>query len=55
MLQLRVLLDGGWLATRVRNRKTLLLLMVIVPFWTSILIRTYAWSILLSPQGPLRP
>ena len=42
-----------WLATRVRNRKTLLLLMVIVPFWTSILIRTYAWSILLSPQGPL--
>ncbi|MGH2711092.1 MAG: ABC transporter permease [Actinomycetota bacterium] len=42
-----------WLATRVRNRKTLLLLMVIVPFWTSILIRTYAWSIILSPQGPL--
>jgi spermidine/putrescine transport system permease protein len=42
-----------WLATRVRDRKTLLLLMVIVPFWTSILIRTYAWSILLSPQGPL--
>lgn len=42
-----------WLATRVRSRKTLLLLMVIVPFWTSILIRTYAWSILLSPQGPL--
>jgi spermidine/putrescine transport system permease protein len=42
-----------WLATRVRDRKTLLLLLVIVPFWTSILIRTYAWSILLSPQGPL--
>jgi spermidine/putrescine transport system permease protein len=42
-----------WLATRVRKRKTLLLLMVIIPFWTSILIRTYAWSILLSPQGPL--
>lgn len=42
-----------WLATRVRNRKTLLLVLVIIPFWTSILIRTYAWSILLSPQGPL--
>ena len=42
-----------WLATRVKDRKTLLLLLVIVPFWTSILIRTYAWSILLSPQGPL--
>ena len=42
-----------WLATRVKDRKTLLLLLVIVPFWTSILIRTYAWSIMLSPQGPL--
>jgi spermidine/putrescine transport system permease protein len=42
-----------WLATRVRDRKTLLLVLVIIPFWTSILIRTYAWSILLSPQGPL--
>src|ERR687892_2443453 len=42
-----------WLATRVHERKTLLLVLVIIPFWTSILIRTYAWSILLSPQGPL--
>lgn len=42
-----------WLATRVHDRKTLLLVLVIIPFWTSILIRTYAWSILLSPQGPL--
>jgi spermidine/putrescine transport system permease protein len=42
-----------WLATRVREHKTLLLVLVIIPFWTSILIRTYAWSILLSPQGPL--
>ncbi|HEX9891103.1 MAG TPA: ABC transporter permease [Actinomycetota bacterium] len=42
-----------WLATRVRHRKTLLLLLVIIPFWTSILIRTYAWSLILSPQGPL--
>lgn len=42
-----------WLATRVRRHKTLLLLLVIVPFWTSILIRTYAWQLILSPQGPL--
>src|SRR5919106_763152 len=42
-----------WLATRVRDRKTLLLVLVIIPFWTSILIRTYAWSLILSPQGPL--
>jgi spermidine/putrescine transport system permease protein len=42
-----------WLATRVRRHRTLLLVLVIVPFWTSILIRTYAWSLILSRQGPL--
>jgi spermidine/putrescine transport system permease protein len=31
------------------RHKTLLLLLVIVPFWTSMLIRTYAWLILLDP------
>ena len=30
--------------------KTLLLLLVIVPFWTSFLIRTYSWLIILSPD-----
>jgi spermidine/putrescine transport system permease protein len=40
-----------WLATRVRRYRTLLLLLVIVPFWTSILIRTYAWVLILAPQG----
>ena len=29
--------------------KTLLLLLIIVPFWTSMLIRTYAWLIMLDP------
>jgi spermidine/putrescine transport system permease protein len=42
-----------WLATRVGRHKTLLLVLVIVPFWTSILIRTYAWQLILSPGGPL--
>jgi spermidine/putrescine transport system permease protein len=42
-----------WLATRVRERKTLLLILVIVPFWTSILIRTYALQLILAPRGPL--
>ena len=42
-----------WLATRVRDRKTLLLILVIVPFWTSILIRTYALQLILHPRGPL--
>ena len=42
-----------WLGTRVHRHRTLLLLLVIVPFWTSILIRTYAWALLLRPRGPL--
>jgi spermidine/putrescine transport system permease protein len=31
--------------------KTLLLVLVIVPFWTSILIRTYAWIFILGGRG----
>jgi spermidine/putrescine transport system permease protein len=42
-----------WLVTRVRRHRTLLLILVVVPFWTSILIRTYAWQLILSPRGPL--
>jgi spermidine/putrescine transport system permease protein len=38
---------------RYARHKTLLLLLVIVPFWTSFLIRTYAWLILLDPEFPL--
>jgi spermidine/putrescine transport system permease protein len=38
---------------RYAKRKTILLLLIIVPFWTSILIRTYAWLIILDPQFPL--
>ncbi|MEX0832859.1 MAG: ABC transporter permease [Actinomycetota bacterium] len=42
-----------WLGTRVTKHKTLLLLLVIVPFWTSILIRTQAWSLILDRFGIL--
>jgi len=42
-----------WLGMRPHRHKTLLLLLVVVPFWTSILIRTYAWSLILSGNGPL--
>ena len=34
----------------VRNK---LLMMVMVPFWTSFLIRTYAWMTILKSEGPL--
>ena len=33
------------------KRRTLLLILVIVPFWTSILIRSYAWIFILGGQG----
>jgi spermidine/putrescine transport system permease protein len=42
-----------FLATRAGRWKNLLLIMLIVPFWTSSLTRTYAWLILLGNHGPL--
>jgi spermidine/putrescine transport system permease protein len=36
---------------RSRHRKTLLLNLVMLPFWTSFLIRTYAWMFLLRDTG----
>jgi spermidine/putrescine transport system permease protein len=35
------------------KHKTLLLMLVVVPFWTSILIRTYAWLIIFDPDFPV--
>ena len=41
-----------YLAVRVNPKfKTLLLVLVILPFWTSILIRTYAWIFILGGRG----
>ncbi len=41
-----------FLAVRVSPKwKTILLVLVIVPFWTSILIRSYAWIFLLGGRG----
>jgi len=41
-----------YLALRVdRRHKLILLVLVIVPFWTSLLIRTYAWIFLLGGRG----
>lgn len=42
-----------FLATRTSRFRTLAFVLVIVPFWTSLLIRTYAWVLILSEQGPL--
>jgi spermidine/putrescine transport system permease protein len=37
--------------SRARGRRTLLLNLVMLPFWTSFLIRTYAWMFLLRDTG----
>ena len=38
---------------RYARRKTLLLMLIVVPFWTSFLIRTYSWLIILDRDFPL--
>lgn len=35
------------------RRRALLMILVIIPFWTSALIRTYGWIILLRANGPI--
>ena len=40
-----------YLATRAGRHKTLLLVLLIIPFWTSFLVRTIAWLIILGPDG----
>ncbi|MFJ6569437.1 ABC transporter permease [Streptomyces sp. NPDC091292] len=42
-----------YLAGRPPRRQGLLLLLIIVPFWTDFLVRTFAWINLLSPGGPV--
>jgi spermidine/putrescine transport system permease protein len=39
-----------FIATRAGRRKGLLILLLVVPFWTSFLIRTYAWLLILGPN-----
>jgi spermidine/putrescine transport system permease protein len=40
-----------FIATRAGNRKGLLVLLLVIPFWTSFLIRAYSWLIILGPRG----
>lgn len=36
-----------------RRWRTVALILVVLPFWTNFLIRTYAWIVLLNSEGPL--
>jgi putative spermidine/putrescine transport system permease protein len=41
------------LATQPAHRANLLMIFVMLPFWTSLLVRTTAWFVLLRTEGPL--
>jgi spermidine/putrescine transport system permease protein len=52
VLALLVGYPTAWfIATRSPRWRTALLVLVVLPFWTSLLIRTYAWIVLLNDQG----
>lgn len=40
-----------FIATRPQPWRNILLLLVIIPFWTNFLVRTYAWMMLLRTEG----
>jgi spermidine/putrescine transport system permease protein len=40
-----------WMATRPPRLQSLLVLLVTIPFWTSLLVRTYAWMLILNDNG----
>ncbi len=40
-----------WMATRPPKVQTALVLIVTVPFWTNLLVRTYAWMLVLNENG----
>ena len=44
---------GYCMARTGRKWRTVLMLLVIVPFWTSALVRIYGWKILLQANGPV--
>jgi spermidine/putrescine transport system permease protein len=35
------------------RRRNILLILVMIPFWTNFLVRTYAWRVILGTDGPL--
>jgi spermidine/putrescine transport system permease protein len=52
VLALLIGFPAAWfIATRPPRWRTALLVIVILPFWTSMLIRTYAWIVLLNDEG----
>lgn len=44
---------GYHMATQAKGKRNLLLILVVIPFWSSLLIRIFAWKIVLHPEGIL--
>jgi spermidine/putrescine transport system permease protein len=42
-----------WVGRAPESARNKLLMLIMIPFWTSFLIRTYAWITILKSQGPL--
>jgi spermidine/putrescine transport system permease protein len=40
-----------WIATRRPERRGALIMLLMIPFWTNFLVRTYAWILILRDQG----
>jgi spermidine/putrescine transport system permease protein len=40
-----------WIASHSQKKRNTLLLLLMVPFWTNFLVRTYAWILILRDQG----
>ena len=42
-----------WIARAPKKKQGLLVLLVLIPFWTNVLVRLYAWMFILGRAGPL--
>jgi spermidine/putrescine transport system permease protein len=42
-----------YIATRTPRVRNILLVFVMIPFWSNFLVRTYAWRVILGSEGPL--
>jgi spermidine/putrescine transport system permease protein len=42
-----------YIATRSAKARSIMLIFVMIPFWSNFLVRTYAWRVLLSTEGPI--
>ncbi len=42
-----------WMANQPPKRRTTYMLLIMLPFWTNFVVRTYAWRMLLARQGQI--